>query len=130
MTKRVLIVEDEILVALDLEDALVEAGYEIAGIAADRVEAMALAADADVALVDLNLRDGPTGIGIGMDLSVKFGVRVLFLTANPSSVATGVAGAVGCLGKPCEPSAVCDAIDFATARGKATHAPGALKLFH
>ena len=130
MAKRVLIVEDEILVALDLEDALVEAGYEIVGIAADRTEALSLAHEADVALIDLNLRDGPTGISIGMDLSDRFGVRVLFLTANPSSVSTGVAGAVGCLGKPCPPSAVCQAIDFATARDQAARAPIDLKLFN
>ena len=129
MSKRVLIVEDEILVALDLEDALVDAGYEVAGIAADRKEALAMAHDADVALVDLNLRDGPTGIGIGMDLSEQFGVRVLFLTANPSSVTAGVPGAVGCLGKPCPPAEVCQAIDFAIARGRLGSVPGHLKLF-
>ena len=126
MSKRVLIVEDEILVALDLEDALVSAGYEVVGIAADRREALALAHDADVALVDLNLRDGPTGIGIGMDLSGK-GVRVLFLTANPSTVVAGVVGAVGCLDKPCLPAEVCLAIDFAM-HGRTGTPPGHLRL--
>ncbi len=129
MTKRVLIVEDEILVALDLEDALSEAGYSIAGIAADRQEALALAAKADVALVDLNLRDGPTGVGIGMDLAERYGVRVVFLTANPSSVGASAGGAVGCLDKPCLPEHVCEAIDFAVERDRAGRAPCHLKLF-
>lgn len=123
-----MIVEDEILVALDLEDALTEAGYSIAGIAADRQEALALAPTADVALVDLNLRDGPTGVGIGIDLAEKFGVRVVFLTANPSSIGT-CAGAIGCLDKPCLPEHVCEAIDFAVERHRATRPPGHLKLF-
>lgn len=126
MNKRVLIVEDEILIALDLEDALSEAGYVIAGIAADRQEALSLAPQADVALVDLNLRDGPTGLGIGMDLAAKFGVRVLFLTANPSSVGTHASGAIGCLDKPCLPEHVRQAIDFAVEQGQA---PVHLRLF-
>lgn len=128
MAKRVLIVEDEILVALDMEDALVDAGYEIVGIAADRREALSMASHADVALVDLNLRDGPTGIGIGMELSGTFGVHVLFLTANPASITTAVTGTVGCLGKPCPPAEICAAIDFAIER-QTRAAPAALNLF-
>ena len=48
-----------------------------------------------------------------VQLSDKFGVRVLFLTANPSSITMAVTGTVGCLGKPCPPEEVCAAIDFA-----------------
>lgn len=129
MTKRVLIVEDEILVALDLEDALTDAGYAIAGIAADRAEALALASKADIALVDLNLRDGATGVSVGMDLAETFGVRVVFLTANPSSAEAGARSAVGCLDKPCLPEHVCEAMDFAGSRDSAGRTPNYLKLF-
>ena len=102
MTKRVLIVEDEIFTALDLEDELLSHGYEVVGIAADRKEALRLADRADVALVDVNLRDGPTGVGVGVTLAREYGVQVLFLTANPAMVAERAPDAVGCLGKPCE----------------------------
>jgi DNA-binding response OmpR family regulator len=125
---RVLIVEDEILVALDLEDALTSLGYEVVGIAPDTSEALRLAAQADVALVDVHLRDGQTGIAVGMELSRDYGVRVLFLTANPSLLGNGVPGAVGSLGKPCEPEAIHAAIEFAS-RGRPT-APRELRLFH
>ena len=81
-----------------------------------------------MALVDLNLRDGPTGVGIGMDLAEQ-GVRVVFLTANPSSVGASAGSAVGCLDKPCLPEHVCEAIDFAVERDQAKRAPSYLKLF-
>ena len=127
MSKQVLIVEDEIFVALDLEEALEGAGYSVVGIAADRAEALRQAGAADVALVDLNLRDGPTGVALGMELAAR-GIQVLFLTANMSTIASGVAGAVGCLGKPCPPEAVCAAVEFATTRDQ-RHIPDALTLF-
>ena len=66
-----------------------------AGIASD--EQTALGSQADVALVDLNLQDGPTGITIGRELSKAHGVTVVFMTANPSQLGDGVAGAVGVL---------------------------------
>ncbi|MGE0725779.1 MAG: response regulator, partial [Alphaproteobacteria bacterium] len=62
MGARILIVEDEILVAMELEYILREAGHDVAGIAADTSSVGRLAApDIDLALVDLNLRDGVTG---------------------------------------------------------------------
>ena len=130
MSKRVLIVEDEILVALDLEDALTDAGYKVVGIAADRHEAMALACDVDVALVDVNLRDGPTGVAIGFTLAEDHGVQVLFLTANPSSVGDTGRRAVGCLSKPCAPASICEAIEFATQQEARRSAPTGLIRFN
>ena len=128
--KRVLIVEDEIFTALDLEDELTSHGYEVVGIAADRKEALSLAAKADVALVDVNLRDERTGVGVGVTLARDYGVQVLFLTANPTMVGERCDGAVGCLGKPCETQSIRAAIDFAVAHEAAESAPKALHVFH
>ena len=55
MGARVLIVEDEIVVALFLEDLLAEFGYEVAGIASHLDDAMAHTADYDVAVLDVHL---------------------------------------------------------------------------
>ena len=55
MGARVLIVEDEIVVALFLEDLLAEFGYEVAGIASHLEEALARPADYDVAVLDVHL---------------------------------------------------------------------------
>ena len=55
MGTRVLIVEDEIVVALFLEDQLAEFGYEVAGIASHLEDAMARPDDYDIALLDVHL---------------------------------------------------------------------------
>ena len=70
MARSVLIVEDEIFVAMEVQHVLTEMGHIPVGIAANRREALELGQDVDIALVDLNLRDGPTGIDIGRQLAV------------------------------------------------------------
>jgi len=55
MGARVLIVEDEIVVALFLEDLLAEFGYEVAGIVSHLDDAMARPSDYDIALLDVHL---------------------------------------------------------------------------
>ena len=62
VTPKILIVEDEILVAMALKSILLDSGCEAVGIASDltTVEEY-LSEPIDLALVDLNLRDGPTG---------------------------------------------------------------------
>ena len=53
--RRVLIVEDEIVVALFLEDILAEFGYAVAGVVCHLDEAMAREPDYDVAVLDVHL---------------------------------------------------------------------------
>jgi CheY-like chemotaxis protein len=113
---RILIVEDEIFVALDLERILATAGYSVAAIAADREEAMAAATAAKVAFVDVNLRDGPSGPAIVRDLSGKHGVKVFYVTANPSQIAPSD-GALGYIRKPFRPAAILSAAAYAMAPG-------------
>nr|MDQ2879154.1 response regulator [Pseudomonadota bacterium] len=88
MSKIALIVEDEIFVALDLERILVEAGYTVAGIAADSQAAMEIGRACQIAFVDVNLRDGPTGPDIAARLARDHDVKVVFVTANPAQIAT------------------------------------------
>lgn len=72
MTPKILIVEDEMLVALELESILAESGFEPVGIAPDLTTAEEFFGETiDLALVDLNLRDGLTGPQIGKLLSEK-----------------------------------------------------------
>jgi len=56
---RVLIVEDEIIVALFMEDILAEFGYEVAGVIAHLDEAMAGDTDYDLAVLDVHLNGRP-----------------------------------------------------------------------
>jgi CheY-like chemotaxis protein len=86
MAMRAIIIEDEILAAIHLEDALGALGIETIGIAPDRKSALELAKSGpDLALIDLNLRDGFTGPTIAGDLAAM-GVSVLFVTANPNQL--------------------------------------------
>ncbi len=128
MTDRIMIVEDEPLVALDLEASLHDLGYPTVGIAADAASAMELAElRPALALVDLNLRDGLTGPEIGAALARDHGVRVLFMTANPRLLGDGIAGTVGVLTKPYDIASVAWAVDYAMRRTATP--PAQLKLF-
>ena len=113
MAGRILIVEDEIIVAMDLEATLEDFGFESVGIAADTSSALRLAANnPDIALVDVNLRDGPTGPEIGARLARDFGVNVVFITANPRMLGGGIAGAIGVLPKPYDPDAIRQTVEY------------------
>ena len=86
MTKTALIVEDEIFVALDLERILQDAGYHVAAIAADAPSALEAAPGCGFAFVDVNLRDGATGPEIAERIARDYGVKVVFVTANPGQI--------------------------------------------
>lgn len=127
MRRRALIVEDEIFVALDLESALQDLGIEVVAIAADIQAAMRHAGEVDLALVDINLRDGQTGPAIGRALAAEHGVAVIFVTANPSLLGDGVECAAGVVTKPF--SGRCIAAAVARLNGRETGmAPAPLKL--
>ena len=116
MPVKVLIVEDEILVAINLEAMIEDLGYQCVGIAPDAPMANRLAdAQPDVALVDVNLRDGPTGVQIGQMLS-RLGASVIYITANPRTLGHGVPGTLGVMEKPCDGRSVELALDYAVRR--------------
>ncbi len=128
----VLIVEDEIFVALDVENAVEDAGYTVIGIAPDSHSALQLAENADIAFIDLNLRDGLTGIAVGRRLASEMGVTVVYMTANPSLLGEGVDGTIGVLTKPCSHRVIVAALDFAAAKRAprgAIEPPADLRLF-
>lgn len=133
MTARILIIEDEALVAMELRFILEDLGHEVAGVAADARDAREIAreSDVDLALVDIHLSDGPTGVGLGRDLADE-GVTVVFMTANPGMVRNGVAGTIGVLSKPTDERAVEKAVDYAIRRRQGRpieYAPPELRVF-
>ncbi|MCW5721385.1 MAG: response regulator [Devosia sp.] len=132
MPSTILIVEDEFIVASEIEEIVAEMGHEPIGIAADQKTALSLAPHAEIALVDLNLRDGPTGKDIGKILAQTHGVTVVFLTANPAQLGNGVPGTVGVLSKPVTEADLREVIDYAVARRQAAEVPPPrrLKLFN
>ena len=106
MTKTALIVEDEIFVALDLERILLDGGYSVAAIAADSDTALQAAPGCGFAFVDVNLRDGPTGPQIAERMARDYGVKVVFVTANPAQIDCGRDCALGYIRKPFSEAAI------------------------
>lgn len=96
---KVLVVEDEPIIALDLEKLVLDNGFEVVGCARTQAEAIALAPKADIALVDVQLADGPTGPSIARHLIERHGIEVIFMTGNPEMVA-GFNGAASVVSKP------------------------------
>lgn len=113
---RVLIVEDEVLVAAELEWMVEEFGHRPVGSAVSSDEALELAArfSPDMAFVDVCLADGPTGVDAARGLVAR-GVRVMFMTANPKRLPDDLAGAAGVIAKPYAPGAVRKALEQAAA---------------
>ena len=87
----VLIIEDEPLVALDLEAAMLEIGHKVIGIATTREEAAKIAAGQrpGLLLVDIQLADGSSGIDAVNDMLTGFSVPIIFVTAFPERLLTG-----------------------------------------
>lgn len=131
MGSRILIVEDEIFVAIEIEHVVEQLGHVAIGIAPDKGAALRHAGKFDVALVDLNLRDGPTGVEIGQTLARDHGATVLFMTANPAQLGDGISDTLGVIAKPVADSELRQAISFAVARhhGQDADAPMRMKRF-
>ena len=111
---KVLIVEDEFLVAMQIEDILTENGFEVIGVVADSESLDRMTIQPDIALVDLNLRDGPTGNSIAQKLSEAWGTRVVYVTANPAQIEEPAATAIGILPKPFSREAINAAMSYAS----------------
>lgn len=105
----VLIIEDEAVIATDIELLLIDAGVEVVGWATNAENARRLAEDnrPDVALVDIQLRRGEDGIELARELAERFEVQIIFLTAqsDPATVARaqGV-NHLAYIGKPYSPA--------------------------
>lgn len=110
-----MIVEDQAILAMELEMVLTDAGCDVVGCAMDREGAFAIA-DRErpgLALVDVNLLDGLTGPQIAKRLVEDYGSAVVFLTANPEQIPEGFAGALGAVSKPFDEQTIRAVVDFA-----------------
>ena len=99
---RVLIVEDEALLMMQLEASIEAEGHDIVGTAMSAGEAIALArmVEPDVAFIDLQLLDGPTGIFVARHLRGTEKTMFVFITANATRLPEDYEGAAGVVSKP------------------------------
>lgn len=111
----ILVVEDHALVAMELEAIIEEAGHVAAGWAMNYQEASdlvaALPSMPDLAFVDVNLGDGPSGVEVAERLR-EHDVEVVFMTANAKRLAEDMHGAIGIMIKPYSSNAVLAALSF------------------
>jgi DNA-binding response OmpR family regulator len=82
LSASILIIEDDVIIAEDLRGRLLDAGYDVVGIADRGETALMLAEDLQpqVAIVDIMLKDAVDGISVGQYLAER-GVAVIHLTA-------------------------------------------------
>lgn len=86
--KKILIVEDNHIVALETNDRLIQLGYIVAGIAATGMDAIALARSEqpDLILMDINLKGEMDGISAAEQIETFLDVPVIYLTAYADEV--------------------------------------------
>lgn len=102
---RVLVVEDEWLVSMEIESALEEGGYECVGIAVSAEEAIELARTLrpQLVLMDIRLKGDIDGVQAADELNKRHGLRCLFISAHADAQtkerASG-ANPIGWLPKP------------------------------
>jgi len=87
----VLIIEDEALIALDLEALMENLGHRVVGVARTRSEAAVITRSRRPGLIlaDIQLADGSSGLDAVNDLLNMFEVPVIFITAYPERFLTG-----------------------------------------
>lgn len=89
---RVLVIEDEAIIALHLRSIVEDLGHTLVGIARTRTEATAMAARTrpELVLADISLADGSSGIDTVKDILGMMDLPVIFITAFPERLLTGV----------------------------------------
>ncbi len=131
---RILIVEDEALIAWMLADSLEDGGHEVVGPAATMAEALALceAAPPELAVLDINLRDGSNGVDVARALLERWGVLAIFASAAIMEARRARHIALGHIGKPYTPETVLRSVEVARevmGGGKPVTVPAGFELF-
>ncbi len=88
----VMIIEDEAIIAMDLENIISDMGHRVTGVARTHSEAVELGKSdpPDLILADIQLADNSSGIDAVNDLMKELGERpVIFITAFPERLLTG-----------------------------------------
>jgi CheY-like chemotaxis protein len=105
----VLIIEDETMIAAQLEDLVESLGHRVIGVARTHGEAIALSSETRPGLIlaDIQLADGSSGLDAVNELLTSFEVPVIFITAFPERFLTGERPEPAFLiAKPFQPSTV------------------------
>lgn len=82
--ERILVVEDDWLVSLEIESALGDAGFEIVGIATSAAQALSMAElhQPKLILMDIRIRGTRDGVDAAIEIRRRLGIRSIFVSAN------------------------------------------------
>jgi DNA-binding response OmpR family regulator len=99
---KIVIAEDDLMIADEIEDTLVENGYQVCGIARTVADMVALCRRfmPDLAIIDFRLADGGFGTDILPQLADLSRIGVLYATGNASQVMQIASNGDACLAKP------------------------------
>jgi DNA-binding response OmpR family regulator len=111
--KILLIVEDQLLLAMGLKDVLEDGGYRVLELAIRHQEALGFAREIkpNLALVNIDLAGGDDGVALARDLKA-LGVPVLFISGQADRARLGRSVAVASLAKPYSGTDIVDAVDY------------------
>jgi len=109
---KVMIVENDAMIADYLEDVLNDAGFDVCGIAGDVDSAISLGRSCkpDLGIIDLRLADGRYGTEVAAALCPGGTIGILYSTGNPDHPILKDAPGVACLAKPYAPDALVAAL--------------------
>ena len=109
----ILIVEDNVMIALTIEDDLEDAGHEVAGPVATIDEALAIAraGGLTMALVDVDLLHGESGIELAATLKDRHDLPCIFVTGQVSEARNHPDAALGVLAKPFSSVSIVQTVD-------------------
>ena len=113
---RILIVEDEMVVAWDIQSTLESAGHTVVGVAMTISEAVKISENncPDLSLVNINLKDGKgAGIDFARNLLNKCGAPSLFISGQVKEARENKDAALGYLGKPWRSRTLLASVDVA-----------------
>lgn len=130
---RVLIIEDDALIAMFLADTVEALGHQLVGICCSREAALELAkaCPPDAALVDLRLGQQRCGARIEEVLNAQYGTTAVYVTGNPEFAYKYRGTAIGFIDKPVDGADVEAVLTFieAVRAGKPAHPPRRIQLF-
>lgn len=91
LSARVLIIEDESIIALHLKRLMIAMGHEVLAVVRTHAEAVRAAGEQhpDLILADISLADGSSGIEAVSEILAEMSVPVIFITAFPERLLTG-----------------------------------------
>ncbi len=114
---RILLVEDDPILALIAASVLEDEGHQIVGPAYDDEQALNLAEtqSADIALVDINLAGHDEGISLARSLLQRYGIASVFVSGQLEVARSNTDAALGLLRKPYEPGDLALSVSIAKA---------------